>query len=208
MNSISVVIPVFNAEPNLRELVGQLIPQLEFISKEFEIVLVDDCSRDASWSIITEMQSADLRVRGIRLSRNYGQHNALLCGIRAAKNQVIVTMDDDLQNLVGEIPKLLRALDEGFDVVYGTPEKLQHGLPRLEQPGGGIEISPAGPEDEEELAAMAGSILSHGRFHQDPRLGSEIGNRGVRAGCATVSVVSSKPRTSADWTGQPSLFSL
>ena len=66
MNSISVVIPVFNAEPNLRELVGQLIPQLEFISKEFEIVLVDDCSRDASWSIITEMQSADLRVRGIR----------------------------------------------------------------------------------------------------------------------------------------------
>jgi glycosyltransferase involved in cell wall biosynthesis len=199
MNSISVVIPVFNAEPNLRELVGQLIPQLEFISKEFEIVLVDDCSRDASWSIITEMQSADLRVRGIRLSRNYGQHNALLCGIRAAKKQVIVTMDDDLQNLVGEIPKLL---------LYGTPEKLQHGLPRLEQPGGGIEISPAGPEDEEELAAMAGSILSHGRFHQDPRLGSEIGNRGVRAGCATVSVVSSKPRTSADWTGQPSLFSL
>jgi undecaprenyl-phosphate 4-deoxy-4-formamido-L-arabinose transferase len=67
-------------------------------------------------------------VRGVNLMRNYGQHNALLCGIRAAEHEVVVTMDDDLQNPPEEIPRLLDKLAEGYDVVYGTPEKEQHGL--------------------------------------------------------------------------------
>jgi undecaprenyl-phosphate 4-deoxy-4-formamido-L-arabinose transferase len=130
MQSLSIVIPVFNAEMTLQKLVAQLTTALPDIANDFEIILVDDSSRDESWNIIRELQAGSRRVRGIRLSRNYGQHNALLCGIRAARFDVLVTMDDDLQNPVGEIPKLVDKLDEGFDVVYGTPEKQQHGILR------------------------------------------------------------------------------
>src|SRR5262249_41396236 len=66
-------------------------------------------------------------VRGLDLSRNFGQHNALLCGIRAARHEIIVTLDDDLQNPPEEIPHLLHKLAEGHDVVYGTPQRQQHG---------------------------------------------------------------------------------
>lgn len=130
MSTVSVVIPVFNAELSLRNLIGQLAPAMEAISDAYEIILVDDCSRDNSWKLITTLKAENRHVRGIRLSRNYGQHNALLCGIRAAQFDTIVTMDDDLQNPVSEIPKLLDKLGQGFDVVYGTPERLQHGFLR------------------------------------------------------------------------------
>ena len=80
--------------------------------------------------IIQHLAAIDPRVRGIRFSRNYGQHNALLCGIRAARCNVIVTLDDDLQNPPEEIPKLLARLSEGFDVVYGAPTQEQHGFLR------------------------------------------------------------------------------
>jgi undecaprenyl-phosphate 4-deoxy-4-formamido-L-arabinose transferase len=130
MHKVSVVIPVFNAELTLAELVAQLGEAMPTLSSDHEIVLVDDCSRDGSWAAITKLQAGNARVRGIRLSRNYGQHNALLCGIRAARHEVVVTMDDDLQNPVSEISRLLDKLDEGFDVVYGTPEKQQHGILR------------------------------------------------------------------------------
>lgn len=130
MYSLSVVIPVFNAAQSLETLHRQLIVEVEEISDNFEIIMVDDSSADVSWGIVTKLQENDHRVRGIRLSRNYGQHNALLCGIRAARFETIVTMDDDLQNPVSEIIKLMSKLDEGFDVVYGTPEKQQHGVLR------------------------------------------------------------------------------
>jgi undecaprenyl-phosphate 4-deoxy-4-formamido-L-arabinose transferase len=130
MLSVSVVIPVFNAELTLRKLVDQLTEALPAQTTAFEIILVDDYSHDRSWQIIQQIQKADSRVHGIRLSRNYGQHNALLCGIRAVKHAVIVTMDDDLQNPVSEIPKLLNTLEAGYDVVYGTPGEQQHGLLR------------------------------------------------------------------------------
>jgi glycosyltransferase involved in cell wall biosynthesis len=130
MNSLSVVIPVYNAEQNLEKLCAQLLQALEAMADDFEVILVDDGSTDRSWRVITELQAKSEHIRGIKLSRNYGQHNALLCGIRAAKFEVVITMDDDLQNPVSEIPKLLGKLDEGFDVVYGTPAKQQHGLLR------------------------------------------------------------------------------
>ena len=81
-----------------------------------------------SWKIIKNLIKRDKRIKGIKLSKNYGQHNALLCGIRAAKYDVILTMDDDLQNPVSEIPVLINKLNEGYDVVYGYPKKGQHGL--------------------------------------------------------------------------------
>jgi len=91
---------------------------------------VEDCGGDGSWQVIEELARTDVRVRGIQLSRNYGQHNALLCGIRAARWDVVVTIDDDLQNPPEEIPRLLSTLAEGFDVVYGAPEREQHGFLR------------------------------------------------------------------------------
>jgi undecaprenyl-phosphate 4-deoxy-4-formamido-L-arabinose transferase len=128
--SVSIVIPVFNAEPNLAELHRQLMPAMAALVDRFEVILVEDCSRDRSWEIVSQLARADERVRGFRLSRNYGQHNALLCGIREARCDVIVTMDDDLQHPVSEIPLLLAALAAGHEVVYGTSNEPQHGLLR------------------------------------------------------------------------------
>jgi len=128
IGSISVVVPVYNGQDTLRELVGRLESALCAVCSRFEVVLVNDGSRDCSWDVICEIAQAHDWVRGIDLMRNYGQHNALLCGIRLAQNDIIVTVDDDLEHPPEEIPKLLDKLAEGFDVVYGTPQKEQHGL--------------------------------------------------------------------------------
>jgi undecaprenyl-phosphate 4-deoxy-4-formamido-L-arabinose transferase len=125
---ITVVIPVYNSEASLRELCCGLFEVLPSVSKSHEIILVNDGSRDRSWEIISELATTDPCVKGINLMRNYGQHNALLCGIRAAHGDLIVTMDDDLQHQPKEIPRLLARLDEGFDVVYARPEKEQNGF--------------------------------------------------------------------------------
>ena len=128
--SISVVTPVYNGEASVGELCRRLAEVLPRISAEHEVILVNDGSRDRSWEMISDLCSRSPVVRGLNLMRNYGQHNALLCGIRAAKYDLVVTMDDDLQHPPEEIPRLLARLDEGFDVVYGTPKAEQHGLLR------------------------------------------------------------------------------
>jgi len=125
---ISVVIPVYNSEQTLAALVKRLQPVLEAEATEYELVLVNDGSVDQSWDIIRELSDKNPWLRGINLMRNYGQHNALLCGIRSARYEIIATMDDDLQNPPEEVPKLLKKLDEGYDIVYGTPQKEQHGF--------------------------------------------------------------------------------
>ncbi|MBP8695514.1 MAG: glycosyltransferase family 2 protein [Syntrophobacterales bacterium] len=126
--ALSVVVPVYNSEASLRELVTRLGPVLAGTGAPFELILVNDGSRDGSGRVIEELTSRHEWVRGIHLVRNFGQHNALLCGIRDARHDVVVTMDDDLQNPPEEIPKLLEKLGEGVDVVYGTPETKQHGI--------------------------------------------------------------------------------
>ena len=130
MPTVSVVIPVYRAALTLRELYGQLSNAMQQVAPTFEIIFVEDCGGDESWSIITELAAADERIRGIRMSRNYGQHNALLCGIRAARYDVIITMDDDLQHPVSEIAPLLAALEPDVDVVYGAPQDEHHGFLR------------------------------------------------------------------------------
>src|SRR5205809_7887521 len=129
-HSISVVSTVYNGEASIAELCRRLSEILPQIAKEYEIILVNDGSRDRSWETISELSSRFAAVRGLNLMRNYGQHNALLCGIRAARYDVIVTIDDDLQHPPEEIPRLLARLEEGFDVVYGAPETEQNGLLR------------------------------------------------------------------------------
>jgi undecaprenyl-phosphate 4-deoxy-4-formamido-L-arabinose transferase len=103
---------------------------MESLTDDFEILFIEDCGGDNTWDLISELAANDSRVHGIKLARNYGQHNALLCGIRAARGEVIVTIDDDLQNPPEEIYKLLEKLDQGFDVVYGSPARETHGLLR------------------------------------------------------------------------------
>jgi undecaprenyl-phosphate 4-deoxy-4-formamido-L-arabinose transferase len=125
---ISVVIPAYNSELSLPELVPGLQPVLAAEAPDYELILIDDCSRDGTWKVIDGLVHQHDWVRGVRLMRNYGQHNALLCGIRLAQFDVIVTMDDDLQHPPTEIPKLLQRLESGVDVVYGTPIQEQHGL--------------------------------------------------------------------------------
>lgn len=126
--SLSIVIPVYRSAGGLPTLIEELEKVLPSLTDQYEIVLVDDGSPDRSWDAIQSITRENPRVRGFTLMRNYGQHNALLCGIRAAQNEVIVTMDDDLQNPPSEIHKLLAKLQEGYDVVYGTPQREQHGL--------------------------------------------------------------------------------
>ncbi len=130
MSSLSIVIPVYRAEETLRELYRRLVAVLETERIEFEILFVEDCGGDRSWEVIQALANDDPRVRGLRMSRNYGQHSALLCGIRAARYEFVVTLDDDLQNPPEEIPKLLAKLAEGHDMVYGTREQERHGLLR------------------------------------------------------------------------------
>ena len=127
---LSVVIPVYRSAENLPELHRRLTDVLEGYPSGFEILFVEDCGGDNSWDIIKNLAASDPRVHGFRMSRNYGQHNALLCGIRAARGAVIVTMDDDLQHPPEELPKLLAKLEEGYDVVYGPPKREQHGFLR------------------------------------------------------------------------------
>ncbi len=128
--SLSVVIPVYNSEGILPELLERLEPVLAEHASAYEVILVDDGSRDASWATIRDLSQKRSWLRGIRLMRNYGQHNAVLCAVRQARHRVIVSMDDDLQHPPEEIPKLLAKLGEGYDVVYGTPERERHGFGR------------------------------------------------------------------------------
>jgi glycosyltransferase involved in cell wall biosynthesis len=127
---LSIIVPVFNSENSLDALCLRVKQVLELEGIEFEILLVDDGSVDRSWEVIRRLAAAEPRIRGFRMLRNYGQHNALLCGIRNASFELAATLDDDLQNPPEEIPKLLAQLDCGLDVVYGTPAREQHGFLR------------------------------------------------------------------------------
>jgi glycosyltransferase involved in cell wall biosynthesis len=126
---VSVVVPVYNSAGTLGPLADRVERALD--GREFELVFVNDGSRDGSWQRIRELARDRAWVHGIDLARNYGQHNALLAGIRAAKHPIVVTIDDDLQNPPEEIPRLLEELEaRGLDLVYGTPQRKQHGAAR------------------------------------------------------------------------------
>ena len=125
---ISAVIPVYRSVSTLPSLISRLTVTLDSIAPAHEIILVDDASPDESWQVICGASSDDPRIRGVRLMRNFGQHNALLVGIRKARHELVVTLDDDLQNPPEEIGRILARLTDDVDVVYGTPELEQHGL--------------------------------------------------------------------------------
>jgi glycosyltransferase involved in cell wall biosynthesis len=125
---ISAVIPIYRSETTLPQLLPRLTAALEHLGPAHEIILVDDGSPDRSWEVVAAAARSDGRIRGIRLMRNFGQHNALLVGVRAARYRYIVTLDDDLQNPPEEITRLVARLTDDVDVVYGTPASEQHSI--------------------------------------------------------------------------------
>ncbi len=126
--SISVVIPAYNAALTIGELIAQLIPVLDLITPDNEIILIDDDSPDTTWQVIQQITKKYSRVRAIQLMKNSGQAAATLCGLCMADKEIIITMDDDLQHQPQEIPALLTALGENpnMDCVFGVFNKKQH----------------------------------------------------------------------------------
>nr|BFE64617.1 glycosyltransferase family 2 protein [Dactylosporangium thailandense] len=127
--SVSVVVPCYRSASILPRLVQRLGAVLPAIDPVHEIVLVVD-STDATWDVARDLAAEHPHVQAIRMARNYGQHNALIAGIRAASCERIITMDDDLQHPPEELPKLVAALTDDLDVVYAVSEAEEHGLLR------------------------------------------------------------------------------
>jgi glycosyltransferase involved in cell wall biosynthesis len=128
VNSIrlSVVIPVYRSQGTLHELHRRIVAALEPVEPSFEIVLVEDSGGDESWRVINEIAQSDKRVRGIQLSRNFGQHAATICGFVKARGEWIATLDDDLEQIPERLPDLYRKALEGHDLVYGVYPARSH----------------------------------------------------------------------------------
>ena len=114
---LSIVTPVYQAENLIDELVDRVRKEVSQITDHFEMILVEDGSHDKSWEIILKNSRNDPRIKGIRLSRNFGQHAAIAAGIEAASGEWTVVMDCDLQDLPEEISALYQKAQEGFDIV-------------------------------------------------------------------------------------------
>lgn len=130
MSLYSVVVPVYNSEHTLEELYNRLrVVFDETLKQEFELILVDDSSRDHSFSVMESLRARDKRVKIIQMARNFGQHPALLCGFSYAKGDFVITMDDDLQHPPEELPKLIHTMDEreDVDVIIAKYEGRKHG---------------------------------------------------------------------------------
>lgn len=116
---LSIVLPVYNEVESLPHLLEELVPALEATGRTFEIICVDDGSRDNSFTELQKLRAQDERVRVIRFRRNFGQTAAFAAGFDRARGEIVITMDADLQNDPADIPLLLAKIDEGFDVVSG-----------------------------------------------------------------------------------------
>jgi len=122
---LSVVIPVYNEKDNLPELIDRCLVACKKTSRSYEIILVDDGSRDGSRDIISQAADRHAEVIAVILNRNYGQHAAVFAGLEQSKGEIVVTLDADLQNPPEEIPKLVREMDRGVDVVGTVRENRQ-----------------------------------------------------------------------------------
>jgi undecaprenyl-phosphate 4-deoxy-4-formamido-L-arabinose transferase len=125
---LSIVVPVFNEEENLPELLPRLAAAMAAIGKSYEVVLVNDGSRDRSLELLREAAAADPHLVVIDFNRNYGQHSAVFAGFEEARGEIIVTIDADLQNPPEEIGKLVVKMEEGYDVVGSVRIKRQDSL--------------------------------------------------------------------------------
>ncbi|MFZ5966151.1 MAG: glycosyltransferase family 2 protein [Bacillota bacterium] len=124
---ISILVPVYNSEKTLEKLYVRICSAMDQLPrKAFEIILIDDGSEDQSYEVCKALHERDERVKSIRLSRNFGQQNALMCGFHFAQGGFVFTIDDDLQHPPEEIQKLYEKLNKGYDVVFGIPDEKKH----------------------------------------------------------------------------------
>ena len=122
--NISVVIPLYNEEESLPELYEWIERVMNSNNFSFEVIFINDGSRDNSWKVIEELAQKSSHVKGIKFRRNYGKSPALYCGFKEAQGDVVITMDADLQDSPNEIPELYRMItEEGYDLVSGYKEK-------------------------------------------------------------------------------------
>ena len=128
IRTLTILIPVMNEEGNLPELYDRLTGSLGRIGLPYEIIFVDDGSTDATWQLITDLSERDHRVIGMRHRRNFGKAQALANGFAAARGDVVVTMDGDLQDDPDELPRFLEMLDAGYDLVSGWKQRRQDPL--------------------------------------------------------------------------------
>jgi dolichol-phosphate mannosyltransferase/undecaprenyl-phosphate 4-deoxy-4-formamido-L-arabinose transferase len=127
----SIVVPVYKSESSLRELYDRVDKTFEKINGDYELILVEDCGGDDSWQVMKSLRQLNNKVKIVTLTKNFGQHNALMCGFSFATGEYVITMDDDLQNPPEEIPKLINAIvGSDLDVVYGIPERKKQSLLR------------------------------------------------------------------------------
>lgn len=167
----SVVVPVFNSQDSLRELFTGIHDVFEGMNATFEVIFVDDCSRDTSWEIVSALKSEypDL-IKGIRLSKNFGQHNATLCGLTFARGEFILTIDDDLQIDPVEIPKLIQTQSEtDCDLVYGRYRNKKHS--RIRNAGSqslksGSKALHDGPGEGSSFRLIKGELARQALLHQ------------------------------------------
>lgn len=126
--AVSIIVPLFNEAPSLQRLWDELSEVARGEAWQYEVIFVDDGSTDASWQTVSNLAAAHPEVRGLRLAKNYGKSPALTAGFRAASFPLVVMIDADLQDVPSEIPKLLAALDAGFDLVSGWKQSRQDSL--------------------------------------------------------------------------------
>ncbi len=130
MKSISVIIPVYNGSRSIKELFNQLTKVLSGLSSQYEIIFVDDFSHDNSWEIIKDIHNHYNNVKAFRLNKNYGQQSALLCGMKAASFDFVVTIDDDLQHNPEHIRLMAEEMNKGYDMVYCVFHQSYHSFYR------------------------------------------------------------------------------
>ena len=124
----SVIIPVYNGKHSIADICTRLSKVFEACRNTFEIILVDDGSKDGSWQAMKELQRKSPGIKIIQLMKNFGEHNAVMCGLNQSAGEFVVVMDDDGQNPPEEIPKLIGKITEGYDVVYGSYRSKKHSL--------------------------------------------------------------------------------
>ena len=169
---ISVVIPVFNGEKSILELISRINEEVTKITTLFEIILVDDFSIDNSWEVLKQIQGKNAHISIFRLSKNYGQHNATICGIKHAVGKVIITMDDDLEHLPESIPTVYQYfIDKQYDILYACPNKRQKSFFRnflgnfwnyL------LKLSNKGLSDASSFRIMNRNLAENFALHQEP----------------------------------------
>jgi glycosyltransferase involved in cell wall biosynthesis len=128
----SVIVPVYNSELSLPELVERLDKVLNETGKRFELIFIDDGSQDKSWNVLQELKKQyPEKLTAVRLAKNFGQHSATFCGFTYASGNYIITIDDDLQSPPEEIPKLIKQMEESdAELVYGISPRKKHSLLR------------------------------------------------------------------------------